>query len=274
LSLDQLVKASAVVTALVYAALFSGYHRYYSRLDIEPEDLGVTNTFILVRSVGFIIVMLGLAGLLFLVWSTTVRGLSTQRSRTMLWSFGWYLLLCVALGGYIGYLMPSGVPIWVGPGGAMILVSAMVASAILYVAGRRTAGIILAVGIGSILTVVIPAISVNGQAQEMADMALSEHPVEPYTLFNLPVLDVSADPVTVSWIGQPSQRPALFGQPDTAPPPSPTKTPATRADLMKPVDGLLLGQGQGVVIILVGRDSRAHIVRLPSTNVMIDSYPR
>jgi len=53
-TLQNLARLGALSAPLVYAALFVGYRTYYAKLGINPEDLGISTTFVLVRSIGFI----------------------------------------------------------------------------------------------------------------------------------------------------------------------------------------------------------------------------
>src|SRR5271166_784413 len=52
---SDVLKYSGLAGGIMYAALFLGYRTYYNNLGIRPEDVGVNNTFILVRSIGFVL---------------------------------------------------------------------------------------------------------------------------------------------------------------------------------------------------------------------------
>jgi hypothetical protein len=64
---ENFVKIASVCAAIIYAVLFIGYRTYYHELGITPEDVGVGSTFVLVRSVGFIALMIGALALVALI---------------------------------------------------------------------------------------------------------------------------------------------------------------------------------------------------------------
>jgi hypothetical protein len=143
---------------------------------------------------------------------------------------------------------------WSGWGAALGAVVAIIGgvSGALYRTHPR-ASVVSLLLLGSLLTVVLPTAAVAGRAHELADDVLAGYEVAPFSLANVPVLDISAVRVEVTWIGAPEQRPAMFG--------------TTSA---QPTEGLLLGQSSGTVILAIpveGAPSR--IVRLPSSSVAI-----
>ena len=54
-SIGDVLKLTAVASGVIYAGLFLGYRKYYNLLGVRPEEVGINNTFILVRSIGFIL---------------------------------------------------------------------------------------------------------------------------------------------------------------------------------------------------------------------------
>jgi hypothetical protein len=65
LAATDITKFLAVSSVALYGILFLAYRRYYEAVDVTPEDAGVTNTFVLVRSPGFIVVTVAVATILF-----------------------------------------------------------------------------------------------------------------------------------------------------------------------------------------------------------------
>jgi predicted histidine transporter YuiF (NhaC family) len=58
-SLERFAKIASFCTAVIYGVLFIGYRTYYHELGITPEDIGVGSAFVLVRSIGFIALVIG-----------------------------------------------------------------------------------------------------------------------------------------------------------------------------------------------------------------------
>jgi hypothetical protein len=65
LKIDTLVKSTAIGGAIIYGALFFGYRTYYKALGMNPENVGIGNTFILVRSIGFVLLACVIAGAVY-----------------------------------------------------------------------------------------------------------------------------------------------------------------------------------------------------------------
>jgi hypothetical protein len=65
------VKLFALAGTFIYGALFLGYQSYYSDLGIHPEDVGVSHAFVLIRSIGFILLAAGIA-LVILVYAWVI----------------------------------------------------------------------------------------------------------------------------------------------------------------------------------------------------------
>jgi hypothetical protein len=60
---ENFLKLTAFSAAVIYGALFIGYRTYYNELRIRPEDVGISSTFVLVRSIGFIALAIGVVAL-------------------------------------------------------------------------------------------------------------------------------------------------------------------------------------------------------------------
>jgi hypothetical protein len=91
------------------------------------------------------------------------------------------------------------------------------------------------------------------RADDLAGAVKAGSPIAPFDLLGVPVLDVSAVPVQVTWIGPPAQRPALFG-----------------SDADPTLAGLLLGQASGTLILAIPEDDEdSRLVRVPVVSVVV-----
>jgi len=113
-SVGDVLKLSGVAAGVMYGALVLGYRKYYTRLGIRPEDVGVSNTFILVRSIGFVLLAaIGTAvAILLTTWlNRAMRGPWTSRQVIhifLVWSiFVVVSTACLMLGDYQGSWLPG-----------------------------------------------------------------------------------------------------------------------------------------------------------------------
>ena len=58
-TVEVFLKTASFCAAVIYVVLFIGYRKYYNELGITPEDIGVGSAFVLVRSIGFIALVIG-----------------------------------------------------------------------------------------------------------------------------------------------------------------------------------------------------------------------
>jgi hypothetical protein len=77
-TLDIFVKVTAFCAAVIYGALFIGYRTYFNELGINPEDVGVGSTFVLVRSIGFIVLAVGAVAVVAMI----IGVLETMQNKT------------------------------------------------------------------------------------------------------------------------------------------------------------------------------------------------
>jgi hypothetical protein len=252
---EDLAKAAGAAGVALYAILFFAYREYYDALGISPEDVGVTNSFVLVRSAGFILISIGVgaavAGYLFassgysagpLQTSDVVRGVAT-------------LVLCAALGYYFAKLFPTStlqfVPLLLAatplPLGPLVnrlrqkrddrrWVSALVAST-------------------TLVAIVIPAAGVARQAAELGRQAKAGVAVQPISVLTIPIVDVSAPKVQVYWANQ------------SIPPPVAIFSAGTG----RPVQGTLLGQTSSIVVVNLETGPQPRIVRFAPAAVIVEA---
>jgi hypothetical protein len=72
-TIETIVKVASICAAVIYGVLFIGYRTYYNELGITPEDVGVGSAFVLVRSIGFIALVIGAV----LLWGLIVNVLDS-----------------------------------------------------------------------------------------------------------------------------------------------------------------------------------------------------
>ena len=112
-AVETVLKALAIAGALVYGALFLGYRNYYSALGLSPEDVGVSNTYVLVRSVGFIALMALPAVALMLVARINSGYESGPVTRGDVARWAAMMALGLAIAGYLAIFTPEGWPPYV-----------------------------------------------------------------------------------------------------------------------------------------------------------------
>jgi hypothetical protein len=117
----------------------------------------------------------------------------------------------------------------------------------------HTKGLIVFSVLALLATIIFPTAVIINRANNLAEQALAGHRVVPFELFGVPILDVSARTVTVTWIGSTGQRPVILGK----------QSP-------EPVRGLLLGVEAGTVVLLISNPHKTEIVKFPSALVMIE----
>jgi hypothetical protein len=257
-SIDDIAKIVAFVSVLLYGILFIGYRTYYEFLNISPEDVGVTSTFVLVRSPGFIALFLttNWALTMFLIipiWSyarSDDRAMLLRTHRTGMIVIGVAVLATLF---FLDFPFPILAP---------LLVPLIIGVAVAFFAGAterstsstdRHAPVPLIV-FTVILSLVATAILVFEAASEKGRAALAGESVDPMNFEGIPVLDVAAPSVEIYW-ADPRQPhiPKYFG--DGAAP--------------RPVSGLLFGQANNVVIANVKVAGGYEVVRFNGSSIIV-----
>jgi hypothetical protein len=251
---------ATLVGIALYAALFSAYHRFYSILGLQPEDVGVSYVFLLTRSIAFTLVVGVPVAYLITIGHALAEAGSASRWRTI----GKWLVV-IAVNFYAAYLIrdlsvvgahyaPYVITVW-GVAFAAVAISLIVIGTwaipdVLQVRGapvRRFVVLTVLVATGGFIAFT------GGLAHAAAALA---HTAErgfvatPLRIFGFPLLEVEASPVRLEWVGAHSQRPSeLFAQ-------------------VEPLCLLLIGQSPSTVYVaspLNGRDavSDGRVFRLP-----------
>lgn len=251
---DDLAKLVAVASAVLYGILFLAYRTYYAAVDIGPEDVGVTNSFVLARVFGFILVTLAMGavvvGFLFLASGFTPgsRTIADLLRKATLVGLGG------ALCAYFYYLFPS-ISNWAPLLVVVALFPSVVALNLLKRSRFAPYWPFAFVFVAVVASVVIPSIAVVHQAAQLGQKARGGERVTSFNVFAIPIVDVSAPKIKLHWANPTiPYPPELFGH----------------GQIPEPAMGVLLGQGNDVVIanILVGKQHR--VVRLNAATVIVE----
>jgi hypothetical protein len=260
---SDLLKISALGGALLYGILFLGYYTYYRRLELRPEDLGVSYTYILVRSIGFMGLMCAILGIMSLIYLISTRWDEGTITAADILRYISLLALGGILIAYASLISPSNWPSWAQSVIYFTTISIAFIGVFLTLRDRdkgrdSNKGLITFAVLALLVTIVLPTAAVVTRANNLANQVLAGSPIVPYNLLGVPILDVSASPVTVTWIGPANQRPAIFS-----------------AASPEPVHGLLLGTEAGTaeagtVVLLIKNGHGFDIVQIPSNLVIVE----
>ena len=253
--IGDLLKIVAVVGGVIYAVLFIGYRSYYSVLGIHPEDVGISQSFILARSVGFIILTIGIAQI-FVMAFNALNSASFVRGFLVNFSVG------LGAASYARLLLTGIVPTYI----LVIATVCIIAFAFFlgWLSGLyKNAGYVRLFSLIVLITV-LPAVAIDIRATQLGVSSSRGIPVKPFTVYGLPVLDVSSDTATMTWICPMAQRPPIFnGSTDNA------------------IHGTVVGETSTKIFIVYSgpekyaaqstdKGSRSHpIISLPQSCVMV-----
>ena len=212
-SLADALKYSAIVSAIIYAGLFLGYRKYYDRLGIRPEDVGINSTFILARSIGFIVLAVIGTGLAVLL--TAWFNLVALKQRPWTRRHAIHLAAVGALWAFVSACLVSlDYPhSELAASMSAALTIACVAMAQFSHNSRRdkyiaNAGLIVA----AITIVLVPVVTAIVSAYRRADLVRQGKNSTAVTILGIPLLDVSAEKVRINWICADPQPPPPFRQ--------------------------------------------------------------
>ena len=257
-SIGDVLKFSGLAGGVMYAALFLGYRKYYDILGVRPEDVGVDNTFILVRCIGFILLaaISTASAILLTVWfSQAMKGPwnwpkaihKTVHIFLVGSTFVIITTVCLVQIDKQAYWLPGLI--------AAVLTVGCIAMARFNYHSRHdriiaAAGLVVTTG----TIIFVPAVVAIVSAYHRADMVKQGNPTTPAVILGIPILDVSADKVQITWICQDPQRPPLIFQQSKSNPPS----------------GILVGETSTSYYIRWGDQSQPfEIVKLPQSCVLL-----
>lgn len=248
---DLAGKATAVIGAGLYGVLFLAYRAYYDRLEISPEDVGVTYSYVLVRSIGFILVTILIFSVILSFFYLASELFSSERPsrQDFLRMAG-----CGVLGAFAGYyffvLFPFSTPIWAGIVVGVVLLGLAVVLPMMRPKGDDKNWRITVVLLTLVLSVLIPAIALVLQGVDRGNAARSAGTVSALSFLNIPLLDVTAPSARVYWTNTSTAAPAeFFGA--------------------GPPQGVVLGQTGTAVLVAINPANAPRIVRFNSSSVII-----
>lgn len=249
-SVGDVLKYSAIVGAITYSCLFLGYRKYYIILGIRPEDVGVNHTFILVRSVGFIVlaVICTLLAILLTAWFHLVLKQGPWTRRHAIHIAAAFLVWLIVSACFVKLDSPHSK--LAASMGAVLTIASIAMARFSHSPHDRhiaNAGLVIA----AVTIVLVPVLAAIIDAYLRAGKVQHGQESTPVTILGVPLLDVSAEEVHVSWICQDSQRPATFRQSQDS-----------------SIDGTLVGETSTSYYIHLGNQDQpgsSKIVKIPQS---------
>jgi hypothetical protein len=252
--IDDLAKLLPLIGALLYGILFLAYRSYYTAVGVTPEDVGVTNSFVLVRSPGFILLTLGYGTALLGIIVANSRPAPKSLNRAGAISLLASVLLPALAAYYLFDLFPASTPTWViGP--LSLLLAFTGAFTQRFRRSRyRAHGPAVAWIVVILFGVALPAVAVIQQAAHRGQLARAGETVAAYDIFSVPIVDVAAPRITLMWADANVPHPRdIFGSGEAT-----------------PVSGVLLGQGDGFIVVNVPVGAEQRVVRLDPSTVIVE----
>jgi hypothetical protein len=262
--IDTFAKTLGLLGVGIYAVLFLAYQRYYSILGIRPEEIGVSQVFLLSRSIAFLILValpLVYISLSFGLAFAAKRVLKPRKSRKLtpltraLFSIVYgafavclveftrsHVVPVVALR-FFGYLMAS--------------VLSTISLLLLLLPSLRRAprhrqfqlmGVIAAT-----FALVAAGAALMDEATESAQLVQQGGEVRPVTMLGLPLLDIESQKVRINWILPSAQRPIDV-----------LKEPAGSC-------GLLVGRSGTTIFVIP--DGAGRVAQLPIASITLRQDP-
>lgn len=255
LSVDDLAKLVAVASAVLYGILFLAYRSYYAAVEIDPEDVGVTNSFVLARVFGFILITLVVGAIVVFYLFITSGFTASHRPWADGLRYATISVLIFLLAYYFDWIFPPSIPVVSFPlFGGLLIVIAVILNLLkwsCFAPYRQVPFVIVAL----LLSMVIPSIAVVQRAAQLGQQARKGELVKPFELFTIPIVDVSAPKIRLHWANPMIPHPReIFGH----------------DQLPEPAEGVLLGQGDNVVIASVRVGGQYRVVRLNVAAVVIE----
>lgn len=254
-SVDTLAKLVAVASAVLYGILFLAYRSYYVAVEINPEDVGVTNSFVLARVFGFILITLAVGVIVVIYLFITSVSTTGHHPWANSLRYVTMLLLGVALSLYLGWIFPLATKFSLP---LFLVVLAAIAVVLKHMKQSSLARPYWPVAfaiVALLLSVAIPSIAVVERATQRGQQARAGCPVTPFDFLKIPIVDVSAPRIRLHW-----------ANPTIAPP----REFFGHGQDLKPAEGVLLGQGDNIVIANVRAGEQYRVVRLNATAVIVE----
>ncbi|WP_432941429.1 hypothetical protein ACQPXM_33595 [Kribbella sp. CA-253562] len=202
ISLRALLEAGGAAATVLYVILSIYYDRFYSRLGIEPGDVGLDRTAVISRAVGGVIalaatlIVVGVAySQLMLVYSFFMQRLGQHILRRTRPNAEADIELIRQRSPLLGALVAS----------------TLIERPSLSVGRKRSA---LLAGIFAVPFLGLILFTTWSNVNNAASAAASGQVVRPFTFLGLRVLDIESRPCTATWLGAPTTQPAALRSPD------------------------------------------------------------
>jgi heme/copper-type cytochrome/quinol oxidase subunit 4 len=262
--LDWLAKALALTAAVFYGVLFIAYRLYYSEIGLRPEDGGVDNAFLAPRAIGLGLTCVITAACLGLLIYYYTEPESLFRLPPVL-SFAMKQIIGFIAGVLCYYVVKFNLPETsktLRTVLALFLILACLAVSIWLknktqdeepararAVTARFAGIL-----ATFVAIVFPIAALWVRSYDLGTTAHQGVAVSPIEIFRVPLLDVRARPVALTWI-------------------SATKWPAEpfgAGEKPIPVSVLLLARDSTTVSVLHETPNGRRVIRLNTASISMD----
>ncbi|MFC3893810.1 hypothetical protein ACFOWZ_20230 [Lentzea rhizosphaerae] len=269
-TLELILKFAAAPGIILFATLFIAYRRYYATLGVTPEDVGITNAYVLSRSVGLVLLVLlfvaitALSSFIERRESGFGRGRPSGSGLNRLLSKVWAvlpLILRAFLTAVTGLLLARLYPRTVH---YVILIFVLILVGVITLTSDRfydrfgSFGRTFRLFVTALAGAIVLATALNSFAHYQANgRALRGCSVEPFDFYGLTILDISADYARIDWIGPPQQAPAMF----------------VESSGQRSVHGLVVGRGS--TLSFVKRvEGQVVVLQVPAALVTTESDPK
>ncbi|WP_344180691.1 hypothetical protein [Kribbella lupini] len=201
-SLRSLLEAGGAAAAVLYVILSIYYDKFYSRLGIEPSDVGLDRTAVISRAVGGVVALICTLFVVGVVYSQLLLAYSFVVQR---WTQHFFQKA-------FPHSKPDLEKLRRHSRFAGALISATLTERPSMSIGRKRSAILA--GLLSLLFLAFILRLSWTMVDRAATSAATGRVVRPLTFLGLRVLDVESRPCTAQWLGSAETRPAALNSPD------------------------------------------------------------
>jgi Na+/proline symporter len=202
ISLRALLEAGGAAAAVLYVILSIYYDRFYSRLGIEPGDVGLDRTAIIERAVGGVIALAATLIVVGVAYSQLLLVYSFFMQR-----LGQHILRRTRPNAEADIeLIRQRSPLF-----GTLVAATLIERPSLSVGRKRS---VLLAGLFAVPFLGLALFTTWSNVNNAASAAASGQVVRPFTFLGLRVLDIESRPCTANWIGTPATHPAALRSPD------------------------------------------------------------
>ncbi|ONI71665.1 hypothetical protein BWI15_16035 [Kribbella sp. ALI-6-A] len=202
ISLRALLEAGGAAAAVLYVILSVYYDRFYSRLGIEPGDVGLDRTAIISRAVGGVIALAATLIAVGVIYSQLLLVYSYFMQR-----LGQHLLRRTTPNAEADIeLIRRRSPLL-----GTLVAATLIERPSMSVGRKRSA---LLAGLFAVPFLGLVLFTTWSTVNDAARAAASGQVVRPFTFLGLRVLDIESRPCTANWLGTATTQPAALRSPD------------------------------------------------------------